>query len=559
MRSPQVRKLLGSLSMFSESGQNQPVQSIAHEYFDYLGTHLPQQCAGDEFYFLPRSEEAVAHLDLLDDLREEKIETLLHHVRKLLGRLPAQPREDLEEEIDRLTVKRSMERFLWEFGDARVWRTDPTLYIKIPLFAVDDIMSRKTDSLDRKRAAMASVLSRIPQFLVQGLTNLRLPPVNALLVGRDMAHNALAFFQNDVPVFLTESFANATDLFAQHKKVIESWALFSRGLEAMEPEHSFCLGKNGLSTLFRHCLGYPGSPDKVLEFAKAAFAATEEKIVRLAHRIDPAKSWQSIAHDVKSKENSSGNILELYRREVRNLREFFRSHDVMTFPSPEEVQVLPTPAYLSSLRATASYRASLTGRPTGGGIFYITSATGTSSLVEAHSPYLSAHETYPGHHVLDTVRIHHPNPIRRQIESPLFYEGWASYAETLLDDLGYVTEPRVRLVQLQRQLWRDVRSILDVKLHTGAITIKDAAGEIERIGFPAPAAEKQLRRFALTPGYQSCYFLGMRELQRLRDRFSSHLGLKTFHDTVLQGGQITFDLVEKRLEAACAGNTNKRS
>ena len=43
--------------------------------------------------------------------------------------------------------------------------------------------------------------------------------------------------------------------------------------------------------------------------------------------------------------------------------------------------------------------------------------------------------------------------------------------ETLLDELGYITDPRRRLIQLQRQLWRDLRAILDVEIQTKKIDL----------------------------------------------------------------------------------------
>jgi hypothetical protein len=48
--------------------KKRPLKLIARDYFNYLGRHLPQQCAGDEFYFLPRSEAAIQNLHSLDDL-----------------------------------------------------------------------------------------------------------------------------------------------------------------------------------------------------------------------------------------------------------------------------------------------------------------------------------------------------------------------------------------------------------------------------------------------------------------------------------------------------------
>ena len=57
----------------------------------------------------------------------------------------------------------------------------------------------------------------------------------------------------------------------------------------------------------------------------------------------------------------------------------------------------------------------------------------------------------------------------RQIESPLFYEGWASYAEFLLIDSGYITHPMDLLVDYKRRLWRSARCQVDVGLTTGKI------------------------------------------------------------------------------------------
>jgi uncharacterized protein (DUF885 family) len=241
--------------------------------------------------------------------------------------------------------------------------------------------------------------------------------------------------------------------------------------------------------------------------------------------------------------------MKLYEEEVQNLRRFFYTQDVMTLPPGEKVTVLETPRYLQSLRATASYRAPLTGDRFGHGTFYITPGKEDLGEMSAHCPYLSAHETYPGHHMLDHLRVHHPNEIRRQIESPLFYEGWACYAEQLLDELGYVHDPLVRLIGLKRQLWRNLRAMLDVGLQKGEMSMAQAAGQVESLGFSSARSRRQVQRFCLTPGYQSCYFLGTCEIINLREHFSSLMSLKDFHDTLLGGGEIPFHFVKKRLEA----------
>ena len=60
--------------------KRESLDQIARDYFGYLGRHLPQQCASDEFYFLPRSQAAVKHLNKLDDLSPEKIQDHLGYL-----------------------------------------------------------------------------------------------------------------------------------------------------------------------------------------------------------------------------------------------------------------------------------------------------------------------------------------------------------------------------------------------------------------------------------------------------------------------------------------------
>ena len=540
--------------VYSEAKPNNSnIQRVAAEYFGFLGSHLPYQCTSDEFYFLPRSEKAVEHLGTLDDLRPEKIQHLVRHVNSLIAALPTEGSSILEEEIDRVTLKKSMERFIREFGSAATWRQDPTLYIKVALFAVDQVLSQGTPAGEEPRQALTTVLRQIPRFLAQGLDNLERPSVLSVAVAVEMAHDAFNFFRRDVERFIQEILAGDSRLLQENQKALAGWDAYRKGLEGLKTVPSFSIGETAFTQMFAISVDSAKSPAEALEIAEDRFQTTLKTILMLADSIDPGTAWQDMARNAGYSAESSGDILELYRQEVEALRAFFHARDLLTFPVEEKVQVLPTPVYLQSLRATASYKAPLTGRPAGAGVFYVTPGSELSGLILSHKPYLSAHETYPGHHVLDAIRLHHPNPVRRQIEAPLFYEGWACYAETLLDEFGYTMTPRQRLVQLQRQLWRDLRTVLDVKLQTGRITIEEGAKEIEKVGFPSAVAARQIRRFALTPGYQSCYFLGMEEILRLRDRYAGRLGLKGFHDRLLEGGQLSFDLVEKRLEAAAAG------
>ncbi|MDP6179079.1 MAG: DUF885 family protein, partial [Desulfatiglandales bacterium] len=529
--------------------KKRPLKLIARDYFNYLGRHLPQQCASDEFYFLPRSEGAIQNLHLLDDLAPEKIQGHLAYVQDLLREISAEERADLEEEIDRLMLKQSMGSFIREFKDREVWRNDPTLYVKIPLFATEQVISQRDLIPEQLKEKFSLLFDQIPSSLSLALKTLLFPSEIALKVAINITEDAIHFYDRDIRGLIEERIGRNRELLAKIKRVLEAWERYKRALLQRPLRDSFAIGEDGLNKILVS-LSYPKSPGEILEIARYARQKTQDRLCELAGKIDTRKAWTHIIYEGLPAPSPLGDVLRLYREEVEKLRCFFDSQDIMSFPPGEKVIVLETPSYLQSLRATASYKAPLTGRNKGYGQFYITPGKEDLELISRHSPYLSAHETYPGHHILDHIRIHHSNPIRRQIESPLFYEGWACYTEQLLDELGYVRNPRQQLIGLKRQLWRSIRAELDVRLQIGEITLDRAAEKIEALGFSPQRAERQVRRFCLTPGYQLCYFMGSHEIISLRGQFSSKMGIKHFHDTLLGGGEIPSHLVERRLEAS---------
>lgn len=529
--------------------EKRSLKKIAGDFFAYLGRNFPQQCASDEFYFLPRAEVARNHLDTLDSLAPEKIHDHIKYVRELLGEVRSQKANDLEEEIDQEFLTQSMQSFVGEFAEQEVWRNDPTLYVKIPLFATDQVISQEGRCQEDPKARLLTLFSNIPSFLRAAIHNLISPSEIALRVAMAMIVDALHFYQRDIRAYIEEKIGDDRELGARHCAAVEAWEDFMKELQGLGSTKSFAIGEDALDEIIRVSLGYHLSPREILEIANHAYLETRDKYNKLASRLEKGAGQKGVSYKERSLVASPAGLLKLYQREVRGLRRFFLSRDIISFPPEERLFVRETPYYLRSLRATASYRAPLTGNTKGHGTFYLTPGKEDLAMIAQHCPYLSAHETYPGHHILDYLRIHHLNPIRRQIESPLFYEGWACYAEQLLDELGYIKETRQQLIQLKRQMWRSLRAMLDVELQTGKISPGSAAKKLQPLGFSSKRAERQVRRFCLSPGYQLCYFIGMHEIIRLRKKFEPRLGLKHFHDTLLGGGEIPFYLVEKRLEA----------
>lgn len=80
------------------------------------------------------------------------------------------------------------------------------------------------------------------------------------------------------------------------------------------------------------------------------------------------------------------------------------------------------------------------------------------------------HEGVPGHHLQFVLTAADPglHPWQRHLCHIHGYaEGWAHYAEQLADELGLIRDPAERLGLLLGQIWRSVRIVADIGLHTG--------------------------------------------------------------------------------------------
>jgi len=300
------------------------------------------------------------------------------------------------------------------------------------------------------------------------------------------------------------------------------------------------------------------TPLEIFEIARQEWDHISGQLDLLQRKIDPHKSWQDLYQDFLPVEVESRDTFALYSQEIEQLRVFFSRHGFQAYALKAPLEIAETPVYLRSVRGTASFAAAFSADIREKSFFYLTTRLPHADTEEAdlllkkrlHREYklLTAHETIPGHHLLDSTRRIIKNPVRRQIESPLFYEGWASYVETLLIESGYIHDPMDILIDYKRKLWRAARCMIDVGLAIDTVSNDRAMTLLTSCGFAVEEARRQIDRFKLNPGYQLCYSLGAYEFGCLKDEFKSQMGSKEFHSFLLEGGELPFHLIRKRME-----------
>jgi len=255
------------------------------------------------------------------------------------------------------------------------------------------------------------------------------------------------------------------------------------------------------------------------------------------------KSWEAAYQRIPLPEIGSDGLLGLYNRQVDHLArhlldmEIFTSDWLNTCP----VRVQPVPGFLSATRTASSYSIP-PGHPPAGGTFFILNADDPSESGRGYQReyrILSAHETYPGHHLLDSCRWRLESPIRRVIEQPLFYEGWACFAEELMYRTGYLKGANDLLMLTRRRFWRAVRGKVDLGLQNGTMNLETAAKTLHQAGLALPQARGVVRKYALNPGYQVCYTIGYQQFRNLFNKYGRRR-LPWFVHIVLSQGEINF-------------------
>jgi uncharacterized protein (DUF885 family) len=132
-------------------------------------------------------------------------------------------------------------------------------------------------------------------------------------------------------------------------------------------------------------------------------------------------------------------------------------------------------------------------------------------------------------------------------------EGWACYATDLAEEIGFLT-PLESLSEQQSRVRMAARSVADIGIHTGSMTLAEAAAFYEReAGMSPSAATGEAVKNSMFPGAALIYLIGTQAIHDLRDDIQRLEGdafsLKRFHDRFLTYGAIPVSLIAESMLA----------
>ena len=308
-----------------------------------------------------------------------------------------------------------------------------------------------------------------------------------------------------------------------------------------EDEQAFAIGEEQFNRRlhFEHAVNI--TAPELWRYGLRLVDEVEANLVRLGTEIDPGETWQGLIERFREESPVRGDRVEAYRVAMAGARDFVQERGLVAIP-PGDLEVLPMPAFLRPLTPFAAYWAPGAYAPDRTGRFFVNpDAAGSLGRSEHELACTALHEGYPGHHVHALLMQALPSEVRRVVWSPLTMEGWALYCEELMADEGYLEDPAQRLFQQMHLLWRAVRILLDIGLHTRGMSPAAATlFLLDRIPIQPQEAEAEVRRYCASPATNVCYALGWREIRALRDDFRARAGanysLRGFHDAFMRYG-----------------------
>lgn len=180
---------------------------------------------------------------------------------------------------------------------------------------------------------------------------------------------------------------------------------------------------------------------------------------------------------------------------------------------------------------------------------------------------IAYHEGLPGHHMQISIaqELTGVPKFRTQYGVTAYAEGWGLYAEWLAKEMpGTYQDPYSEYGRLSSEMWRAIRLVVDTGLHAKGWTEQQAVEYFDaNSAVPRAAIESEVKRYLIMPGQATAYKIGMIKIQDLRKKAETELGdkfdIKGFHDTVLGGGALPLNLLERRVDQWIAKEKAKQA
>ena len=325
------------------------------------------------------------------------------------------------------------------------------------------------------------------------------------------------------------------------------------------------VGLERYRTASRHFLLTEIDHETVYHWAWQEVAALRKQMTEASRQIDPTLGFQEIVKLLKTNTDYVASSEAEFLSHMRQCQmDALHKLDGTVFDVPApikqiDVQIAPPGSTLGAYYIQPSEDFSRAGS-----VWYA-KPTDTSVYPLFDEMTTAYHEGFPGHHLQIGVQMCLGDELTRAHRLAIWYdgygEGWALYAERLMDELGFIDRPEYRFGLLCSQLMRTCRVVIDIGMHLGLTIPEDSVfhpGEtwtfdlavemLRDYSLMSPVdARSEVTRYLGWPAQAISYKVGEKFILDLRTQAEHKpwFTLKEFHRRILACGPVGLDHLEE--------------
>jgi len=541
-----------------------PVDAYVEKYFETFPSRATEAGRHD------RDSE-------LEDLTPDRRAAWIAFNRKTLdalSKLPAAASEDDRRDAELLRARVEWE--LFELADRRRADRDPLFWTGLAGNATVFLLVRDDRPLTERLAAARARVRLLPRFCRQAREAMASAPASEIApdfarIASGQAKASAQFYREGFATLFSGAEKEAASREAAEaasaldglgafledlsKKVTASPRLGAQYRDALriatgenDPDAMLARAEKDLAAKKTEAAAYGRSVWKQIFPGAEAPASDRDVLAKLFARVsaDRAKTVEEFVED--------------YRKQVADVNAFLHGHDIVTLPDPLTLFTDRSPGYFVGQSVGGVYAAGPYS-PDARTLWFLPTPPDAATPEEKDGFFrdfnhhfnvmITPHEILPGHYLQLKVAAHHPRKVRALFADGVYVEGWGTFCERLMLDVGW-GGPLDRIAHLKKQMENIARAIVDVRVHTKDMPraevlrfVKEEALQDEQF------ASNMWTRAITTPTQITTYWLGYRQVtdlyQDVRKARGTSFRLKDFMDTMLADGPVPVVRYRERL------------
>ena len=492
--------------------------------------------------------------------------------------------------VDLALVDAHLEIAVAEHDSGHFIHRNPSLWTGEAIFGVLSLVTREFAPLADRLDDLRHRLEAIPDFLEDLPATVREAPLEWKGRAKRECRAALRLFGEALPGWISVQAPQAAPALRTASRraasafetldtrlgpvgEASSPLAFLRKSLASSPSERECAGPDLLALLVArgHFVA-----DPVDELLREATDALDEATSRLDEMSRPHGGWPAVQELLAGDHAPADEYFACLERKWHACKEASDAHDLVSWPEAP-LRYVPFPPLTREAAPHLyylHYRSPAPFDPFGVFEYVVPPIEGLSPAeVEAklrtmnHSVMMLNHVVHHGaigHHVQNhhayrgASRVGRAAAVDTANRIAMFAggslaEGWACYVCDLMEEIGFL-KPLERIAQQHTRVRIAARAVADLSMHTGRMTVPQAAWLYEDRAYMAQAAARaESVRNSMYPGTAVMYWLGTRGLHRLREAVRAREGaaftLRRFHDRVLSYGAIPVALIARLMLA----------